>query len=77
MNGSKIVQSGYVDRLDDKRYLEKGDKLKIRTLYEVLGVLIEEGYGDYGVLVGYDSNCGTTGIYNQFDIRPKSIKFLE
>ncbi|WP_405287642.1 hypothetical protein [Methanobrevibacter sp.] len=73
----RIVQSGYVDKLDDNRCLEKGDKLNIKILYEVLGVLIEEGYGDYGVSVGYDSNYAAAGIYNQFDIRPKSIKFLE
>lgn len=73
----RIVQSGYVDKLDDNRYLEKGDTLNIKRLYEVLGVLIEEGYGDYGVSFGYDSNYGSAGAYNQFDIRPKSIKFLE
>ena len=43
----------------------------------MLEVLIEEGFGDYDVYVGYDCNCAYTGVNNNFDIRDKTIYFKQ
>lgn len=85
MSDNRIVQSCYISNIDyevngkflENVELDKGCKLNVRSLHAVLGELIKNGYADYRVSVGYDSNYGTAGIYNQFDIHPKSIKFLE
>lgn len=85
MSNNRIVQSCYVKYIDyeingkqiENAELDKGTSLNVKTLHAVLGELIKEGYGDYGVSVGYDCDCASTGIRNQFDINAKHITFKE
>lgn len=85
MSDNRIVQSCYISNIDyevngkflENVELDKGCELNVRRLHAVLGELIKNGYGDYGVRFGYDCNYASTSPRNQFDIRPKSIRFLE
>lgn len=85
MSNNRIVQSCYVSNIDYEANgkqltnvgLDKGTSLNVKTLHAVLGELIKEGYGDYGVSFGYDCNFAATAPRNQFDIHAKSIRFLE
>ena len=74
---SKISQSCYVHESLDNWGLDEHQKLDVKQLYRVLEVLIEEGFGDYDVYVGYDCNCAYTGVNNNFDIRDKTIYFKQ
>lgn len=82
---SQIVQSCFIEEYEfkDKQgkvkkcSLDKKQKLNVRSLYRVLKVLVDEGYGDYGISFGYDSNYGHAGAYNEFHITSKSIEFQE
>lgn len=78
MNGnSKISQLAYVNELSDGGELDKGTRLNVKQLMDVLSVLVDEGYGDYSIRVGYDCDCASTSIYNQFDIMADAIVFRE
>ena len=85
MSNNRIVQSCYISNVDyefDGKLLEnveldRGCDLNIRTLHAVLEELIKNGYEDYSVSFGYDSNYAATRPRNEFDIHAKSIMFKE
>lgn len=77
MKNSKISQLAYVNELSNGAELEKGKSLNVKQLCEVLNILVDEGYGDYKLRVGYDSDCASTTVRNQFDIMADTINFRE
>lgn len=73
----EIIQTGYVSETEDGLTLEKHQTLTVETLHEVLDVLINAGFGKYEVLVGYDDDCASTNVFNEFNIENNRIKFRE
>lgn len=74
---SRLVQSCYVKKTSDDWSLEEHQRLDVKSLCKVLEVLIDEGFGDYNVRFGYDSNCAFTAANNGFDISNNCIYFKE
>ncbi len=66
-----IVQSCYYDGID------KGEGLTVKTMKIILEQLIDDGYGDAQIAIGYDSNYGRAYPRNTFDLYPKQIFFRE
>lgn len=77
MEKSNLVTSCFVENSLDNQSFEKGIELNVKNLRKVLEVLEDEGFGDYRVSVGYDSNYAYCGIYNDFHISNKEIRFQE
>ena len=57
--------------------MEKGKYLSVSSLKRLLEVLEDEGFGDYKVRVGYDSNYAYAGVRNDFHISDNTISFQE
>lgn len=74
---SRITQSCFIEETLDNWGLEKGQYFNVKTLRRALEVLEDEGFGDYGIRVGYDCNCAYAGIRNNFNISNKTIQFQE
>ena len=73
MTKKRIVQSCKIEGFDGFE-----DKcLNVKQMHEILGILIDEGYGEYSLRFGYDSNYGSTCAMNKFDIKPDVIFFRE
>jgi len=51
-------------------YDECGD-LTVKSARDVLNELVELGYGDYELLIGYDSNLAYTGFPDDIEINEK------
>ena len=77
VENSRLTQSCYVNKSLDDWTMEQYDNLDVKSLYRVLEVLIDEGFGDYTVQFGYDSNYGFTSAKNDFDINNSTIYFKE
>ena len=54
-------------------YDKYGD-LTVKSARDVLNELVELGYGDYELLIGYDSNLAYTGFTDDIEISEKSRK---
>lgn len=76
-NKSRLVQSCYVEKTLDDWSLEENQRLDVESLFKVLEVLIDEGFGNYDIRFGYDSNCAFTSAMNDFDINNGTIYFKE
>ena len=74
---SRITQSCFIEETLDNWQLEKGEYFNVETLRRALEVLEDEGFGEYTIDVGYDSNYAYAGIRNKFNISNKTIKFQE
>lgn len=74
---TRLVQSCYVKKTLNDWILDEKQTLDVKSLCKVLEVLIDEGFGDYSVVFGYDSNCAFTDANNDFDISNNCIYFKE
>lgn len=74
---SRITQSCFIEETLDNWGLDKGQYFNVKTLRRALEVLEDEGFGDYKIKVGYDSNYAYAAIKNKFNISNKTILFQE
>lgn len=58
--------------LNKDRY---GD-LTVESARDVLNELVEQGYGDFELLIGYDSNYAYTGFTEKVEVNESSKKVL-
>ena len=56
-------------------YDKYGD-LTVKSARDVLNELVELGYGDYELLIGYDSNLAYTGFTDDIEINEKKKKVM-
>lgn len=56
-------------------YDKYGD-LTVESARDVLNELVKAGYGDYELLIGYDSNLAYTGFTDDIEINEKSRKVM-
>lgn len=57
------------------KYDKYGD-LTVESARDVLNKLVELGYGDYELLIGYDSNLAYTGFTDDIEIDEKSREVM-
>lgn len=50
--------------------------LTVKGARDVLNELVELGYGDYELLIGYDSNLAYTGFTDDIEINEKNKKIM-
>lgn len=66
-------------RLDFSKWPLKKDKyddLTVESARDVLDVLVKLGYGDFELLIGYDSNLVYTGFTDNVFVIEKDEKIL-
>lgn len=50
--------------------------LTVESARDVLNELVKAGYGDYELLIGYDSNLAYTGFTDDIEINEKNRKVM-
>lgn len=67
----RLILPKHID-LQKDRY---GD-LTVKSARDVLNELVELGYGDFELLIGYDSNLAYTGFTDDIEINESLKKIL-
>lgn len=55
---------------------DKYDDLTVESARDVLNELVELGYGDFELLIGYDGNLVYTGFTDKIEIDEENKKIL-
>ena len=55
---------------------DKWGELTVGSARDVLNELVELGYGDFELLIGYDSNLAYTGFTDDIEIDEKNKKVM-
>lgn len=55
---------------------DKYDDLLVESARDILNELVELGYGDFELLIGYDGNLAYTGFTDEVEIDEKEKKVM-